>query len=137
MTERELTIGLVEDNPGDARLIRKMLSEPQVVPFRVESLSRLAETLERVRREPFDTLLLDLGLPDSQGLATFDRVIRQAPTMPIIIFSGAIDEQLAVEAVARGAQDYLVKRSNRQLAAQTRHPLRHRTQASGTNPAAA
>jgi light-regulated signal transduction histidine kinase (bacteriophytochrome) len=52
---------------------------------------------------------LDLGLPDSQGLATFDRVNRQAPMMPIIIFSGAVDEQLAVEAVAHGAQDYLVK----------------------------
>jgi PAS domain S-box-containing protein len=109
MTERQLTIGLVEDNPGDARLIRKMLGEPQAVPFRVDSLSRLDETLDRVGREPFDVLLLDLGLPDSQGLTTFDRVTRQAPTMPIIIFSGDIDEQLAVEAVARGAQDYLVK----------------------------
>jgi len=62
-----------------------------------------------VAREPFDVLLLDLGLPDSQGLATFERVNQQAPMMPIIIFSGAIDEQLGVEAVAHGAQDYLVK----------------------------
>ena len=107
--ESQLAIGLVEDNPGDARLIQKMLREPQAVPFRVDWLSRLDDTLDRVGREPFDVLLLDLGLPDSQGLATFDRVIQRAPMMPIIIFSGAIDEQLAVEAVARGAQDYLVK----------------------------
>jgi PAS domain S-box-containing protein len=109
MTERPLAVGLVEDNPGDARLIQKMLREPQAVPFRVDWLSRLDEVLDRVGREPFDVLLLDLGLPDSQGLETFDRVNRRAPTMPIIIFSGAIDEQLAVEAVAHGAQDYLVK----------------------------
>jgi PAS domain S-box-containing protein len=109
MTERPLAVGLVEDNPGDARLIQKMLREPQAVPFRVDWLSRLDEVLDRVGREPFDVLLLDLGLPDSQGLATFERVNRQAPMMPIIIFSGAIDERLAVEAVANGAQDYLVK----------------------------
>jgi light-regulated signal transduction histidine kinase (bacteriophytochrome) len=54
-------------------------------------------------------LLLDLGLPDSQGLKTFDRVHGMAPKTPIIIFSGAIDEELAVEAVSHGAQDYLVK----------------------------
>jgi len=99
----------VEDNPGDARLIQEMLREPPGAPFQVDWLSCLDEVLNRVGREPFDVLLLDLGLPDSQGLATFDRVNRQAPMMPIIIFSGAIDEQLAVEAVAHGAQDYLVK----------------------------
>jgi signal transduction histidine kinase len=109
MMRGPLAIGLVEDNPGDARLIEEMLREPPVAPFRVDWLSRLDEVLDRVGREPFDVLLLDLGLPDSQGLATFDRVNRQAPTMPIIIFSGAMDEQLAVEAVAHGAQDYLVK----------------------------
>jgi light-regulated signal transduction histidine kinase (bacteriophytochrome) len=75
----------------------------------VDWLSRLDDVLDRVGREPFDVLLLDLGLPDSQGLATFDRVNRQAPRMPIVIFSGAMDEQLGVEAVAHGAQDYLVK----------------------------
>jgi two-component system cell cycle sensor histidine kinase/response regulator CckA len=109
MIGNQLAIGLLEDNPGDARLIQKMLREPPAAPYRVDWLSRLDDVLERVRREPFDVLLLDLGLPDSQGLATFDRVNQHAPTMPIIIFSGAIDEQLAVEAVAHGAQDYLVK----------------------------
>jgi signal transduction histidine kinase len=109
MTGGELAIGLVEDNPGDARLIQEMLRESPVDPHQVHCLSRLDEVLTRVMREPFDVLLLDLGLPDSQGLATFERVNQQAPMMPIIIFSGAIDEQLGVEAVAQGAQDYLVK----------------------------
>jgi signal transduction histidine kinase len=109
MTGNQLAIGLVEDNPGDARLIQEMLREPPVAPYKIQCLSRLDEVLDQVGREPFDVLLLDLGLPDSQGLATFERVNRQAPTMPIIIFSGAIDEQLGIDAVAQGAQDYLVK----------------------------
>ena len=107
--ERPLLIAVVEDNPGDARLIQKMLREPSGTGFEVDCLSSLREALERIGQKPFDVLLLDLGLPDSQGLATFDRVNERAPAMPIIIFSGANDEQLAVEAVAHGAQDYLVK----------------------------
>jgi len=109
MLSSQLAIGLVEDNPGDARLIQEMLRESPAGQVRVEHLSRLDEVLNRLEQKPFDLLLLDLGLPDSQGLATFDRVNQQAPIMPIIIFSGATDEQLAVEAVAHGAQDYLVK----------------------------
>ena len=104
-----LSIGLVEDNPGDARLIQEMLRQASVAPFRVDWLSRLDELLARLERGSFDVLLLDLGLPDSQGLATFQRVHRRAPRMPIILFSGATDEELAAEAVAHGAQDYLVK----------------------------
>ncbi len=104
-----LAIGLVEDNPGDARLIQEMLRQPPVTPLRVDCLSRLDELLPRLERGSFDILLLDLGLPDSQGLATFDGVHVRAPRMPIIIFSGATDEELAAEAVAHGAQDYLVK----------------------------
>src|SRR6266850_6972080 len=104
-----LAICLVEDNPGDARLIQEMLREPPVVPVRVDWSSRLDQVLARVQSESFDVLLLDLGLPDSQGLATFDRVHHCAPKVPIIIFSGAVDEELAADAVAHGAQDYLVK----------------------------
>jgi signal transduction histidine kinase len=104
-----VAIGLVEDNPGDARLIQEMLRQPSTVPFRVDCLSRLDDLLARLERGSFDVLLLDLGLPDSQGLATFLRVAGRAPRMPIIIISGATDEELATEAVAHGAQDYLVK----------------------------
>ena len=109
MMRSQLVIGLVEDNPGDSRLIQEMLRESPVAALRVDCSSRLDEVLNRLEQQRFDVLLLDLGLPDSQGLATFDRVNQRAPMMPIIIFSGATDEQLAVEAVAHGAQDYLVK----------------------------
>src|SRR5262245_37312368 len=104
-----LAVGLVEDNPGDARLIEEMLREPPVTPFRLDRAARLVEGLARLTSGSYDVLLLGLGLPDSQGLGTFDRVYAQASRMPIIIFSGANDELLAVEAVTHGAQDYLVK----------------------------
>jgi signal transduction histidine kinase len=109
MTSSPVVIGLVEDNPADARLIQEMLREPPVTPFRVEWWPRLDKALVNLAQAPVDVLLLDLGLPDSQGLSTFDRVYGMAPKTPIIIFSGAIDEELAVQAVSHGAQDYLVK----------------------------
>ena len=109
MTSSPMVIGLVEDNPADARLIQEMLREPPATPFRVEWWPRLDKALVNLAQAPVDVLLLDLGLPDCQGLTTFDRVYGMAPKTPIIIFSGAIDEELAVAAVSHGAQDYLVK----------------------------
>ncbi|HXT47648.1 MAG TPA: ATP-binding protein [Gemmatimonadaceae bacterium] len=104
-----LRIGLVEDNPGDARLIQEMLREPPVTQFRLTLSTRVDELLESLDRDPIEVLLLDLGLPDSQGMDTFHRINDRAPGLPIVIFSGADDEQLASEAVSCGAQDYLVK----------------------------
>jgi light-regulated signal transduction histidine kinase (bacteriophytochrome) len=104
-----LRIGLLEDNPGDARLIEEMLREPPVTKYRLTLSSRVDQLLESLDREPIEVLLLDLGLPDSQGMDTFHRINDRVPELPIVIFSGADDEQLASEAVSSGAQDYLVK----------------------------
>jgi signal transduction histidine kinase len=104
-----LRIGLVEDNPGDVRLIEEMLREPPALPFVLTLSTRIEELLENLARDSVDILLLDLGLPDSQGIATFHRINDHAPGVPIVIFSGVEDEQLATEAVSTGAQDYLVK----------------------------
>jgi signal transduction histidine kinase len=104
-----LRIGLVEDNPGDARLIQEMLREPPVTHFRLTHSTRMDQLLESLEHEPIEVLLLDLGLPDSQGMDTFHRINDRAPELPIVIFSGADDEQLASIAVSSGAQDYLVK----------------------------
>jgi signal transduction histidine kinase len=104
-----LRIGLVEDNAGDARLIQEMLREPPVTQFRLTHSTRMDQLLESLDREPIEVLLLDLGLPDSQGMDTFHRINDRAPELPIVIFSGADDEQLASIAVSSGAQDYLVK----------------------------
>jgi two-component system cell cycle sensor histidine kinase/response regulator CckA len=100
---------LVEDNPGDARLILEMLRDVQANAFDLEQVDRLEPALERLSHAAVDVVLLDLGLPDSEGMATFHRAHAGAAEQPIIVISGLDDETLALEAVRCGAQDYLVK----------------------------
>ncbi len=100
---------LVEDNPGDVRLIQEMLSGTGAVPFSLEIATSLAAALERLRAGGIDVLLLDLGLPDSRGLSTFTSIHSTIPALPIIVFTGFGDQSLAVKVVQQGAQDYLVK----------------------------
>jgi two-component system cell cycle sensor histidine kinase/response regulator CckA len=100
---------LVEDNPGDAQLIQVMLHDAQPGAFNVERVDRLATALERVGRAGVDVVLLDLGLPDSEGIETFRRAHRRAAQQPIIVLSGLDNEKVALEAVRSGAQDYHVK----------------------------
>ena len=100
---------LIEDNIGDARLIEEMLSEAGGKLFHLVRVDRLSAGLERLAAGDIAAVLLDLGLPDSQGYETFDRVQRQAPQVPIILLTGRDDEELAIRAVRQGGQDYLVK----------------------------
>ncbi|HYC36707.1 MAG TPA: EAL domain-containing protein [Usitatibacter sp.] len=100
---------LIEDNPGDARLIREMLAEDPATPFRLRCVDRLARGLEALALKDTGLVLLDLSLPDSHGLDTFSKVYAHSPKVPIIVLSGNDDQQLALYAVKSGAQDYLVK----------------------------
>jgi len=108
---------LVEDNPADARLVVEALSEansaaagqPEFAAFEVACADCLATGLERLAQAAWDVLLLDLSLPDSQGLATFARVFQPAPAVPILLLTGLEDETLAMQAIQAGAQDYLLK----------------------------
>lgn len=100
---------VVEDNPADARLIQEMLVESDGEGFQVTRADRLRSGLERLAAGGFDVVLLDLSLPDSQGLETFDRAKSAAPGVPILVMSGLADDTIAVQAVQAGAQDYLVK----------------------------
>lgn len=109
VSERPLQILLVEDNPGDARLIREMLSDAPGLHFEMVSVERVSEALQQLERQLFDVVLLDLSLPDSQGLDTFDAVYARAPQLPIIVLTGLADETAAVRSVQSGAEDYLVK----------------------------
>jgi two-component sensor histidine kinase/DNA-binding NarL/FixJ family response regulator len=104
-----LKVLLIEDNPGDARLIQEMLSEVDGSMFELESADCLSTGLERLAAEDIDVVLLDLGLPDSSGLDTFITVHAQAPDVPIMMFTGLDDAELAIKAVQEGAQDYLPK----------------------------
>jgi signal transduction histidine kinase/HPt (histidine-containing phosphotransfer) domain-containing protein len=111
MSENPIRVLVVEDNPGDARLVREALASPVGPAFEVEWLDRLERALERLHRPDIDVVLLDLSLPDAAGAETIDRVNRQAPHVPIIVLSGLNDENLIQDAVKRGAEDYLVKTS--------------------------
>lgn len=102
---------LIEDNPGDARLIREYLRGVGAGQVRVEldTADRLSSGVERIGQGDIELVLLDLSLPDSSGLETFDAVHAAAPRVPVVVVSGLDDEGVAVRAVHRGAQDYLVK----------------------------
>ncbi|RJR33837.1 MAG: HD domain-containing protein [Deltaproteobacteria bacterium] len=117
MFEEALRILLVEDNPQDAFLLRRDLHKvnEQIIVHHCELLSKALEFLLNEDAN-LDVVLLDLGLPDSQGLSTFAQVRRQTPRIPIVVLSGMEDEKLAIRAVREGAQDYLVKgEANAQL----------------------
>ena len=100
---------LVEDNPGDARLLREILAEAGAHRFELTHHTTLAEALAELSEGGIDVVLLDLSLPDSNGLDTFVRVHSEAPGIPIVVLTGLADETLAAGALREGAQDYLVK----------------------------
>lgn len=103
------TVLVVEDNPGDARLVELFLREETANPFRVLKAGVLADALTVLTSEHVDVVLLDLSLPDSFGLDTLARVKAVRPLVPVVVLTGTKDEMLALEALRRGAQDYLVK----------------------------
>lgn len=110
MSKLPIRVLLIEDNPGDARLLQEMLDDaPGNVAFELEHAERLSAGLKKVARNQIDVVLLDLTLPDSEGLETFIRLQTEAPDMPITVLSGLDDASLAIQAVRDGAQDYLVK----------------------------
>jgi DNA-binding NtrC family response regulator len=100
---------LIEDNMGDARLLEMMLSEVANPSFNIVWADRLDKGLREIESCDIELVLLDLGLPDSQGFETFDSIHSTIPDVPIIVMTGLNDETLALEAVRKGAQDYLVK----------------------------
>jgi PAS domain S-box-containing protein len=106
---RKIAVLLVEDNPGDARLMREYLTDPQGSSFRLEHVASLQAGLDRLAQGGIDLVLLDLSLPDSPVPETFRRTHAAAPDVPIIVMSGLDDEKFAIQTVQEGAQDYLVK----------------------------
>jgi DNA-binding response OmpR family regulator len=104
-----LQILVVEDNLADADFIREILPATGPASFQIGSVARLAEALVRLQGEKIDLVLLDLGLPDSQGLQTLRQLHQAAPDVPVIVLTGTDDNELGVAALQEGAQDYLVK----------------------------
>ncbi|MDA8297355.1 MAG: SpoIIE family protein phosphatase [Actinomycetota bacterium] len=106
-TEVITRVLLVEDDPGDALLTTELLGEA-AHPFAVRSASKLSEALEHLHGG-VECVLLDLGLPDATGLDALDQILTAAPGVAVIVLTGRADHDLALAAVARGAQDYLRK----------------------------
>jgi CheY-like chemotaxis protein len=106
---KTLRILVIEDNPADADYIKETLPGTGPVNFQIESVARLSEALARLESKGMDLVLLDLGLPDSQGLETLHKLHTAVPDIPVIVLTGTDDQELAVAAVRDGAQDYLVK----------------------------
>lgn len=111
-TTTQLDVLLVEDNPGDAKLVRHHLNGPEAIHFADDVSVTHVESLEAVEEtdtDAHDVLLLDLGLPESSGLSTLDRAGEMVDGLPIIVLTGIDDRQKSVRAIDRGAQDYLPK----------------------------
>lgn len=105
----KINLLLIEDNPGDARLIQEILYHEDQRHFNLISVDRLAPGLEKLATSDIKLVLLDLSLPDSQGLETVRRALACKPEVSLVVLTGMDDEDLALKALETGAQDYLVK----------------------------
>jgi diguanylate cyclase (GGDEF)-like protein/PAS domain S-box-containing protein len=103
------TLLLVEDNPGDARLLREMLNEQASHGIELTHVACMVDAEKHLALCTVDMILLDLGLPDAQGLGAVRRAREAAPRMPLVVLTGLDDELLATQALQEGAQDYLIK----------------------------
>ncbi len=110
MTKKSMRILLlVEDNPGDARLLREMLNEQGPQHTELTHVHRLSDAEKHLAANAVDIILLDLGLPDAHGLGAVRRAHACAPRVPLVVLTGMDDEVLAAQALQEGAQDYLIK----------------------------
>ncbi len=109
MPSEQINVLLIEDNPADVRLIQEMFSDVKEFSLSLKCSDRLSAALQSLQQAPPDVILLDLSLPDAQGLDSLGQLLIVAPALPIVILTGLNDDQLAVRAIQSGAQDYLVK----------------------------
>jgi diguanylate cyclase (GGDEF)-like protein/PAS domain S-box-containing protein len=100
---------LVEDSPGDARLLREMLNEEDTLNTELTHVQYMSDAERHLAQQTTDIILLDLGLPDAQGLEAVRRARAAAPRVPLVVLTGLDDESLAAQALQEGAQDYLIK----------------------------
>jgi DNA-binding response OmpR family regulator len=116
MQKKTIRVLLIEDSPDYAELVPTWLSPSGEITFALNWTDSLDAGLERLRLGGVDVILLDLGLPDSNGLETFTRTGAQAPDVPVIVLSAGDSESLALQMIQEGAEDYLVKSTcNREL----------------------
>lgn len=105
----DLEILLVEDDPTDARLLVELLQHADVCTYGLRTVNTMADGERALVEEKVDVVLLDLSLPDSDGLRSVERVLAVAPSAPIVVLTGRDDYKLGLQAIEAGAQDFLVK----------------------------
>ncbi len=129
-TVNSIRVLLVEDNPADVRLVRELMADAGAGNFQLTHVEKLGEARALLIRDPFDAVLLDLVLPDARELEALSQISEISPQMPVVVMSGVGDEALALKALQRGAQDYLIKGNGdgELLARSLRYAIeRHRT----------
>ncbi|MBD2743386.1 ATP-binding protein [Coleofasciculus sp. FACHB-1120] len=109
MYKTPIQVLLVEDSPSDANLLRQLFSRSNQEGWQLVHVERLGDAIDACSAGSWDVALLDLSLPDSDGLDTVAQFRAAAPDIPIVVLTGFDDEELALQALATGAQDYLVK----------------------------
>ena len=109
MRGHNIDLLLIDDDEDDRLIFHEMLSEDQRTHFEVDEAETLADGISRVQSKYFDAVLLDLNLPDSRGISTFEELRNIIPGLPIVVLTGQYDEELGLSAVQEGAQDYLIK----------------------------
>lgn len=109
MSDRLITVLLVENDPADARRVREGLLDTKHCAFRIEWVTRISDAIDRLGLNRIDVILLDLPLPDGHGMEAFDQVFGAAPHIPIIVLGAAGDEETARQITERGARDHLAK----------------------------
>ncbi|MBU4199408.1 MAG: response regulator [Verrucomicrobia bacterium] len=109
MKFNDIRILLIEDNPGDSRLIQEILHEENTGHWLLITADQLSHGLDKLATDNIDVVLLDLALPDSTGMDTLSRVQRQARQVAVIVLTGLNDNAMAIQSIHQGAQDYLVK----------------------------
>ena len=108
--DQSLKVLLVEDNASQAELVEEILGGPNEPVYVIEHVTRIGAAESRLQAQHFDVVLLDLHLPDSEGPAGVERILKEAPATPILVLTNFEDEDLAAQCVRDGAQDYLLKR---------------------------
>jgi two-component system cell cycle sensor histidine kinase/response regulator CckA len=109
LNEEKIKVLLIEDNPGDAHLLKEAFARAYSPIFEIKHVDSLNAGLQHLAWDDFDVVFLDLSLPDASGIETLLQVQAVAPNRPILVLTGIDDEELAVKAMQKGAQDYLVK----------------------------
>ena len=109
MADEQVHLLLIEDNPDDAKLTQEMLKKAAFARFDVVSVDRLSTGLKHITEKQPDVILLDLGLPDSQGLDALTKLYNLGSKIPIVVLTGWDDPSASLAAIKQGAQDYLIK----------------------------